>query len=77
MNLESIAEILKTVCFYNTVDITQTFGKDGVDIVIVKCVKNTSTLQVTFVQAQQVNYYKSIAEAARVIESEINSHTFA
>jgi hypothetical protein len=77
LKLEDIKEIIKTVCFYNTVNITQTFCKDDVECIIVKCVKNTSILELTFVQTEQVMYYKSIDEAAKAIEMEINSRTFA
>ncbi|MDN7241187.1 hypothetical protein QWY14_05260 [Planococcus sp. N028] len=77
MKLENIKEILQTVSFFNTVEITQTFGKDGTDCVIVKNVKNTRTLQMTFLQTGKVEFYKCLNQAAEAIENELKSISVA
>ncbi|TWT11959.1 hypothetical protein [Planomicrobium sp. CPCC 101079] len=74
MSLESIKEILETVCFYNTVNITQTFSKNEQALLTVVCLKNTSTLEVKNLQAQTVNYFESVEEAAVAIEKEIGAY---
>ncbi|TWT28236.1 hypothetical protein [Planomicrobium sp. CPCC 101110] len=75
MKLEHIKEILQTVSFYNTVDITQTFSKEDTDHIIVKSVKNTGVLQMTFIQTGQVVFYQSIDQAAEAVEGNLNSST--
>lgn len=75
MKLEHIKEILQTVRFYNTVNITQTFCKEGKNCITVKCVKNKSILQITFIQTGHVVFFDSIDQAAQTIECNINSST--
>jgi hypothetical protein len=77
MSLESIKEILETVCFYNTVNITQTFIKAEQAVFTVICVKNTSTLEVKNLQTQRVEYFDSVEEAAVVIERDIGPYNLA
>ncbi|WKA54966.1 hypothetical protein [Planococcus shixiaomingii] len=77
MSLESIKEILETVCFYNTVNITQTFSKAKEALFTVVCVKNTSTLEVTNLQTGAVEYFDSVEEAAIAIEKEIGAYNLA
>ncbi|MDN7243788.1 hypothetical protein QWY14_18525 [Planococcus sp. N028] len=77
MSLESIKEILETVCFYNTVNITQTFSKAKEALFAVVCVKNTSTLEVTNLQTGAVEYFDSVEEAAIAIEKEIGAYNLA
>ena len=74
MTFESIKEILETVCFYNTVNITQTFSKGEEVLFTVVCVKNTSTLEVRNLQTQKVEYFDSVEKAATAIEKEIGSY---
>lgn len=75
MKFEHIKEILQTVSFYNTVDITQTFSKEDTDHIIVKSVKNTGVLQMTFIQTGQVVFFQSIDQAAEAVEGNLNSPT--
>jgi hypothetical protein len=77
MSFESIKEILETVCFYNTVNITQTFSKAEKALFTVVCVKNTSTLEVKNLQTQKVEYFDSVEEAAVVIERNIGAYNLA
>ncbi|TWT22948.1 hypothetical protein [Planomicrobium sp. CPCC 101110] len=73
MSLESIKEILETVCYYNTVNITQTFSKNEQALFTVVCLKNTSTLEVKNLQTQMVSYFESVEEAAVAIDKEISA----
>jgi hypothetical protein len=77
MSLESIKEILETVCFYNTVNITQTFSKDDQTVFTVVCVKNTSTLEVKNLHTQAVQYFDCVEKAAIAIEKEIGAFNLA
>ncbi|MGI2327145.1 hypothetical protein [Planococcus sp. YIM B11945] len=73
MKYENIKELLATICQYNTVRITQTFTKENADWITVICIPNTSTLELTFNQTQEVRQFNSVEEAAKLIESQINS----
>ncbi|TWT01136.1 hypothetical protein [Planomicrobium sp. CPCC 101079] len=75
MKLEHIKEILKTVSFYNTVNITQTFSKEDTDRITVTSVKNTGVLQMTFIESGKVIFFESIDQAAEAVEGNINSPT--
>ncbi|MEM1505922.1 hypothetical protein RG959_21220 [Domibacillus sp. 8LH] len=72
MSLSRIKEMLKTLCYYNTVEITHTFSKYGQDFLKVNCEKNTEAIQLTFVECQTIKYYDDAEEAASVIEKLIN-----
>lgn len=72
MSLKHIKEMLKTLCYYNTVEITHTFTKNGQAFLKTSCKKNTETIQLTFVGPQTIKYYDDIEVAAVVIEKLIN-----
>ncbi|PSL40972.1 hypothetical protein B0H99_103104 [Planomicrobium soli] len=74
MSSESIKALLETICQYNTARITQTFSKDDMDVIHVRCLPGTSTLELTFIENEQIEHYDSINEATKVIEKAINSH---
>ncbi|TWT09285.1 hypothetical protein [Planomicrobium sp. CPCC 101079] len=74
MTNESIKALLVTICQYNTVRITQTFSRDDMDWIQVKCVPNTSVLELTYLENQTIEHYESIDEAADVIEKSLYSH---
>ncbi|WKA56649.1 hypothetical protein [Planococcus shixiaomingii] len=75
MTIESIKNLLTTICQYNTVRITQTFTKDEVDWIQVRCVPNTSTLELTYLQTETIEKYDSVEEAANIIEKSISAST--
>lgn len=75
MKLESIKELLKTLCQYNTVNIKQTFTKSETEWIEVRCQFNTRILELTYVQTKAVKWYESIDEAATVIEEYINGYS--
>lgn len=72
MSLKHINEMLKTLCYYNTVEITHTFSKNGQAFLKASCKKNTETIQLSFVESQTIEYYDDTEEAAAIIEKLIN-----
>lgn len=67
MKKESIRALLETICEYNNVRITQTFTKDDVNQILVKCVPDTQILELTYLQTGTIEQYQSVIEAAEVI----------
>lgn len=72
MSIESIVKMLETLCYYKDVEITHTFSRDELPLLKVCYVKNTETLQITFLQSQTVDCYEDVEEAASIIEKLIN-----
>jgi hypothetical protein len=72
MSFESIRELLKTVRYYNTVNIVQSFYKGDEAYIVVKCVKNTRTLEVTYIETQTVEHFECPDEAALAIYESLN-----
>ncbi|WP_033541152.1 hypothetical protein [Planococcus sp. CAU13] len=72
MKLESIKDLLETICQYNTVNIKQTFTKTETDWIEVRCQPDTRILELTYVQTKTVKQYASIDEAAAAIAGYIH-----
>lgn len=75
MKFDSILELLKTISFYNTVGITQTFAKDGEDYLIAKSAGNSTSIVVTCIATQEATIYEDIKTAAEAIESMIHDYS--
>ncbi|WKA57161.1 hypothetical protein QWY16_11680 [Planococcus shenhongbingii] len=75
MSFESIKELLKTMRFYHTVNIVQSFHRGEKACLTVKCVKNTRTLEVTFIDTAKVEYFDCFEAAAAAIHQAINPNT--
>lgn len=73
MKKESICALLETICEYNNVRITQTFAKENVDQILVKCVPNTQILELTYLHTGTIEQYQSVTEAAEVIHQALYS----
>lgn len=73
MKLESIENLLTTVCEYNTVKITQVFTRDDIDWISVRCIPSTRTLELTYIQEQRIELYESVHEAAKIVQQQITS----
>lgn len=73
MKINHIHDLLNTICQYNNVRITQTFTLENKDLIIVCCIPNTMTLELTFLETATVERYNSVEEAATVIDSRLNS----
>ncbi len=69
MSIEYKKEMLQLLRYYNNVDITHTFSKNGQPVASVSCLKNTNTLQITFFNNHTVEKYETIEEAVTVIET--------
>jgi translation elongation factor P/translation initiation factor 5A len=67
MTLDSIKEMLKTVHYYNTVNITQTFSRDDGASITARCLKDTKILEVTFPEGQKVEQFTCTEKAAAAI----------
>lgn len=72
MKKNHISDLLSTICQYNNVSITQTFTQDGNDLFSVRCVPNTTTLELTFLENGKIEHYESIEEAVAFIDKHIN-----
>lgn len=74
MSKESLIKILKTLCDYNTVEIQHTFGTNEKPLITVRCIKNTSTIEITYLESQTIELFDSIEESAEVIQLLINKN---
>lgn len=72
MKINHISDLLSTICQYNNVRITQTFSYEGKDIIIARCVPNTTTIELTFLETSAVEHFNSVEEAAVVIDLQLN-----
>ncbi|HSI67254.1 MAG TPA: hypothetical protein VK947_07550 [Planococcus sp. (in: firmicutes)] len=72
MKINHISELLSTICQYNNVRITQTFTLDSQDLILASCVPNTNTLELTFLETSEVEFFNTIEEAAAVIDMHLN-----
>ena len=77
MSIDSIKEMLKTVHYYNTVNITQTFSKGEDAVITARCIKNTNILEITFYEEQKVEQFTCIEKAAAAIDRAINSNQYS
>lgn len=73
MKYDAIQELLKTVSFYNTVNITQTFSKGKEPFITVKAIKNENVLELMYLESGEVVHYKDIETAAKAIEEMLNA----
>lgn len=72
MNINHITELLRTICQYNNVRITQTFTLDSKDLILASCVPNTTILELTFLETSKIESFNTIEEAAAVIDMHLN-----
>lgn len=75
MKFDSILELLKTISFYHTVNITQTFVKEGKDYLIAKSAGNSTSIEVTCIETQEVTIFEDIKIAAEAIEHMIYDYS--
>ncbi|RLQ91211.1 hypothetical protein [Planomicrobium sp. Y74] len=74
MKINHISDLLSTICQYNNVRITQTFTLETQDLIIARCVPNTTILELTFLETSTVEHYTTIEEAAVVIDLQLNKN---
>ncbi|ETP70030.1 hypothetical protein AC739_05670 [Planococcus glaciei] len=73
MSYESIKDLLETVRYYHTVNIEQSFHRGDQAYISVKCLKNTRTLELTYIDSKAIVLYESIEDAALAIYEAINT----
>lgn len=73
MTYDAIQDLLKTVSFYNTVNITQTFARDGEPYITVKAGKDKNMFELTFVESGEIVHYQDIPTAVKAIEEMLNA----
>ena len=73
MSYESIKDLLETVRYYHTVNIEQSFHRGDQAYISVKCLKNTRTLELTYIDSKAIVLYESIEDAAHAIYEAINT----
>ncbi|MBM7649086.1 hypothetical protein JOC78_002039 [Bacillus ectoiniformans] len=72
MTANYLKVMLETLCYFNQVEILHTYKKNGEPYLTIRCVKNTSTIQVEFIQSHIIQQYDSIKEAESAIKKVIN-----
>ena len=79
MSKESIVKMLQTLCKYNNVAITHTFDFDDQPMVIIKCVKDTKVIQITYLENNSIKLFTNLEDAAKeirlVVESPVTTET--
>lgn len=73
MSFESIKDLLATVHYYHTVNIEQSFQRGDQPFITVKCLKNTRTLELTYIDTQATEHYENIEDAALAIYEAVNT----
>lgn len=77
MSLESIKEMLQTVHYYNTVNITQSFSREDGAIITARCLKDTKILEVTFLEEQKVEQFTCMEKAAAAIYRALTTNSLS
>lgn len=72
MNLNHIIELLSTITQYNNVNITQTFSLEGKDIITVRCIPETTMIELRYLQSLDIEHFDTVEEAAAVINLQLN-----
>ena len=73
MSRDSIIGMLRTLCEYNNVEIKHTFSIEGKTQIVVRCLKNTSTIEITNLASNSVEIYDDLGKAAEAIQLLINA----
>jgi len=73
MSKEYLLKMLKTLCEYNNVLIEHKIGNNNKPQIIVKCVKYTQTIAITYLDSQTTKLFDNFEEAAEVILQIINT----
>lgn len=66
--------MLNTLCQYNDVEITHTLSSNEQPIVTVRCLKHTSTIEITYLKNNSVKLYDNLEESAEAIQLVINQY---
>ena len=72
MSNEGLLRMLKTLCEFNNVDITHTFSLNAKQVVTVRCLQNTRTIEITNLSNHKVTLFDKLEEAAEAIQLLMN-----
>lgn len=72
MSKAKLVEMLKNLCQYNTVEIKHTFSINDQPVLVVKCVKNTSIIEIDYLETSTTELFDNHEKAAETIELVIN-----
>ena len=75
MSKASLIKMLKTLCQYNNVEITNTFSSNIQPVLTVRCLKKTKTIEITNLKNSTVKLSDNIEESAEAIQLLINENT--
>lgn len=74
MSKENLIKMLNTLCQYDNVEITHTFSSNEQPILTVRCLKHTSTIEITNLKNSTVKLYDNLEESAEAIQLVINQY---
>ena len=72
MSDEGLIRMLKTLCEFNNVQITQTFSTHSKQVVKVRCLENTNTIEITNLTNNTVTLIDNLEESVEVIQLLMN-----
>lgn len=69
-------KMLQTLCMYNNVEIKHTFSLDDESVFTVRCLKDTTIIEVTNLSDNSVTLYDDMDEAAEALEHLISELSY-
>ena len=69
MSKDSIVNMLKTLYKYNSVEIQHTFSQNDQPFLLVRCITNTSIIEITNLKSQTIELYDNLEASVAVIQS--------
>ncbi|MER2262187.1 MAG: hypothetical protein ABS934_09225, partial [Psychrobacillus sp.] len=67
MTEEGIKSMLKTLCEFNDVHIAQTFTSKSIEVLKVRCLENSNTIEITNLTNNTVKLFNDIEETVEAI----------
>ena len=71
-----IMNMLQTLCTYNNVEIKHTFSLKDEPVLTVRCIKDTTTIELTNLCDHSVTLYDDLDEAAEALEHLISKLSY-
>ena len=65
---DNIMKMLQTLCMYKNVEIKHTFSLQDEPILTVRCLKDTTTIELTNLSDNSVTLYDNLEDAAEALE---------
>ncbi|WP_075617541.1 hypothetical protein [Paenisporosarcina indica] len=73
MSKNNLIVMLKTLCKYNNVEIKHTFSIKGQPQIVVRCLRDTSTIEITNLATNTIELYDDLGKAAERIQLVTNT----